>query len=133
MLGYLAGFFDGEGCVTIGSNGSVQLRVINTSKQVLDRFPEFLGGTVLPRKQMVNKPQYYWSVYGEDAIEAVKLLLPFSIEKAKQLHVILEWWGEKEKYALSQGKIRGVHRENAERDFRIKQLQEQLTTLKKEY
>lgn len=133
MISYLAGFFDGEGCISVNSNGSIQLRVINTSKAVLDKFPEEFGGKVLSRKQIVNKPQYHWSIYGEDAIKAATKLLPFSIEKKSQLEVILNWWKERENFSIREGKVRGVRRNNIERNLKIKSIQEQLTKLKKEY
>lgn len=133
MISYLAGFFDGEGCISVNSNGSIQLRVINTSKKVLDKFPEEFGGKVLPRKQIVNKPQYHWSIYGEDAINAAVKLLPFCIEKKSQLETILSWWKERENFKIREGKVRGVQRDNIQRDLKIKSIQEQLTKLKKEY
>lgn len=133
MISYLAGFFDGEGCVSIGNNGSIQLRVINTSKKVLDQFPIYLGGTVLPRKQIVNKPQYHWSVYGENAVIAAIALSKHCIDKTPQLLTVIEWWDYRDNLCLTEGKKRGVSRCNMKRNAAIKEYQEKLTIMKKEF
>lgn len=132
MISYLAGFFDGEGCVTIGSNGSLQLRVINTPKPVLDLFKLYLGGEVLPRKQIVNKPQYHWSVYGDTAIYVATLLSKHCVEKKTQLLTLIQWADEREDYAILAGKKKGIKRDNPERDLKIKEYQEKLTKMKME-
>lgn len=133
MISYLAGFFDGEGCVTIGGNGSIQLRVINTSKKVLDQFPIYFGGSVLPRKQRVNKPQYHWSVYGEDAIKVAVILSEHCIDKKNQLLTLIEWWDCRDGLSFKEGKKRGVSRCNMVRDAAIKEYQNKLTIMKKEF
>lgn len=52
---YLAGFFDGEGCITLGKNGGVTISVVNTCYRVLCQFQDAFGGSVRERKQKVNK------------------------------------------------------------------------------
>lgn len=132
-IAYLTGFFDGEGCVTITKNGSIQLRIVNTSKEVLDIFQEVFGGEVKPRKQKVNKPQYHWSVYGENAVKTATAFLEFSIEKKQQLQYVIEWFKERESFSGYRIKgVRGVF-SNPERRFVIKEKQEKLTEMKKEF
>lgn len=92
-LAWTAGFIDGEGCIVVGSNGSLQLRIINTSLRSLERVQASLGlGTIKPRKQKVNKPQYYWSCYGEDAFQALMHLLPHLTAKYEQANVALDYY-----------------------------------------
>lgn len=84
-LGWVAGFMDGEGCIVVGSNGSLQLRIINTSLRSLERVQEVLEtGTIKARKQKVNKEQYYWSCYGGDAYTALEVLTPHLTAKWDQ-------------------------------------------------
>lgn len=94
-IGWCAGFFDGEGCIVVGTNGSLQVRVVNTSLKSLQKLQETLGyGTILPRKQVVNKPQYYWSCYGMDAYKVLKLLLPHVVDKQAQSITAMSFYSE---------------------------------------
>ena len=126
---YLAGFFDGEGCVSLNSNGSIQLRVINTYKPVLDLFVEEFGGSVKIRKQRINKSQYHWSVYGDDAYEVAKILGELCIEKADQLHVVMDWFEIRDQYKSKQATGRGRHA-HPDRANKIKEIQTTLTGMK---
>lgn len=132
LIWYLSGFFDGEGCIVIGNNGSIQLRVINTNIEILELFQKVFGGSVAKRKQMVNKPQYSWSAYGDLALKLCYLFAPISIEKREQFLKAIEWFNEKHLYppTVIPGK-RGKFAHEA-RASRIKWYQEQLTKLKKD-
>ena len=91
-VAYAAGFFDGEGCISIGKNGAVDARITNTSKGVLIRLKSLFGGSITDRSQKVNKTQYVYALYGEDAIEFLNTLKPYLIEKLPQVHTILEYY-----------------------------------------
>jgi hypothetical protein len=91
-LAYTAGFFDGEGCISIGKNGAVDIRITNTAKSVLVKFQNLFGGNIGNRTQKVNKTQYAYCLYGENAIEFIKLLKPYLIEKLPQAETILEYY-----------------------------------------
>lgn len=130
-LHYFAGFFDGEGCVQISRNGSVQLRIINTNLAILEKIQEVFGGSVNKRAQIVNKPQYSWSVYGDLAKNLAELLAPLCMEKSKQLYVALEWIQEREKYSgIRIPNRKGVFK-NPEREVKIKEYQQRITRLMK--
>lgn len=133
MIPYLAGFFDGEGCVTIGVNGSIQLRVINTSEAVLQEFVKHLGGSVKPRKQIVNKPQFHWSVYGPTAVEVAKTLVEHTLEKKQQLQTVINWYSHRGTLnVISHGRVIGQHRVNELRNLEIDKFRKELTRMKKE-
>lgn len=91
-IAYAAGFFDGEGCVCIGKNGSIQLRIINTNLPTLEMFQHLFGGSIGNRAQKVNKKQYSWSIYGAEAVNFANLILEFSIEKRDQIIALNEYW-----------------------------------------
>ena len=91
-IAYVAGFFDGEGCISIGKNGSVELRIVNTAKNVLIRLQKLFGGSITNRTQKANKTQYAYSFYGEKAIEFIILIKPYLIEKLPQAETILEYY-----------------------------------------
>lgn len=91
-IAYAAGFFDGEGCISIANNGSVDVRITNTSKEVLLKLESIFGGSITNRAQKVNKTQYAYSFYGENAINFLKILKPYLIEKSPQVDTILEYY-----------------------------------------
>ena len=128
---YLTGFFDGEGCVSIGNNGNITLRVINTGYPVLLDFKDFFGGSIGERSQIVNKKQYTWSVYGFSAIEVARKMLPFSIEKREQLATIIEWYRERDGFSgVRIPGVKGVHAD-PDRIIRIRDYKKRLTNMKK--
>lgn len=91
-IAYAAGFFDGEGCISIGKNGSVDARIVNTSKKALLYLQSLFGGSITDRTQKANKTQYAYSFYGDEAIEFLKVLKPFLIEKVPQVDTIIEYY-----------------------------------------
>lgn len=91
-IAYAAGFFDGEGCISIAKNGSVDVRIVNTSKAVLVKLQALLGGSITDRAQKVNKTQYAYSLYGEQAIEFLRILSPYLVEKLPQANTVLEYY-----------------------------------------
>ena len=92
-LSYIAGFFDGEGCVSISKNGALDVRVINTSRPVLEMMVQVLGvGKVHDRKQRVNKRQHLYSVYGQNAALVLRALSPYLIEKKPQADTALDYF-----------------------------------------
>lgn len=91
-IAYAAGFFDGEGCISISKNGAVDIRVTNTAKNVLIKLQSIFGGSITNRTQKANKTQYAYSFYGENAIEFIKLIRPYLIDKLPQADAILEYY-----------------------------------------
>lgn len=91
-LAYVAGFFDGEGCISISNSGKISIGIVNTSKCTLDFVLKVLSvGVIQDRKQKVNKRQYTYRAYGDNCIAVISLLLPFLIEKKEQALLLLEY------------------------------------------
>src|SRR4030042_87280 len=111
LLAYLAGFFDGEGCVTIikGKNhlGNVQysLRVIvvNTNEYVLHLYKLSFGGRIQKRKY--KKPEwrdcYAWELGSTRAYDFLKCVYPYLILKKAQADLAFEFQENQSKYAGS--------------------------------
>lgn len=91
-IAYCAGFFDGEGCISIAKNGAVDIRVTNTAFNVLSKFRDQFGGNITNRTQKINKAQYAYSFYGDNAIQFIKTIRPYLIDKAPQADTILEYY-----------------------------------------
>jgi hypothetical protein len=100
-LGYLAGFFDGEGCISItkGKNhlGNTQysLRVIvsNTNDYVLKLFKFSFGGRIQKRK--LSRPNwrdcYAWELSSTKAYDFLKCIHPYLVIKKAEAELAFEF------------------------------------------
>lgn len=111
---YLAGFFDGEGCVgiyerSVANSGtgavnpscSLSLSISNTNLEVLEHIKKKCGGIISnsskdwypplksggPRKTL-----WRWSAQAREGAHLLKAMLPFLIIKRKQAVVGLEYY-----------------------------------------
>ncbi len=90
-IAYAAGFFDGEGCISIAKNGAIEIRVVNTSRKVLEKLESCFGGSITDRTQKVNKQQYAYSFYGDEGIQFLETIKEYLIEKRPQAETIIEY------------------------------------------
>ena len=96
VLAYLAGFFDGDGCVACESSLSgCRLHVGQSFDQaeVLMLLYETFGGSITRKwsGMGLRKPLLQWIACGECARNAAQLLAPQSITKQKQLLLAVQW------------------------------------------
>jgi len=87
-LSYLAGFFDGEGCVLFD-----RIMVDNTNPHILEKyFIRFGGGRIYlkepPSKN--NRSHYRWVAHGDIARNALREMMPYLIEKKYQALINLD-------------------------------------------
>ena len=98
VLPYLAGFFDGDGCVA-GRPGGCTLRVTQSydKADILLLFRSTFGGSITRNSdgKGLRKPSLRWVVCGPSARSASQLLAPYSITKHRQLLLASEWPQEK--------------------------------------
>jgi hypothetical protein len=98
---WMAGFFDGEGCITIRSTKkqptpSSLLTVCNTKKESLKVFQFYFGGKILyrdllNRRKQNKKPEYRWNCPKREDVEFIKTILPFLVIKRTQANLFLEF------------------------------------------
>jgi|SRR5215471_9828522 len=95
---WAAGFFDGEGCINIAvyKTRNVTLRVIvtNTCRGAVDRLAALFPGavrrfTVRPNQR---QPVWEWSCSGAHAAAFCEAVLPYSVVKAPQHRLALEFF-----------------------------------------
>lgn len=96
-LEYLAGYFDGEGCISVSYARSGQFRLqmlINSSDLgILQAFSEVLGGRVIPWKKSTcarKRRLYRWQLNGSIAQAAIRKLLPFLVGKRDVANLALK-------------------------------------------
>ena len=96
VLEYLAGFFDGDGCVSCQSKLSgCSLSIGQSFDQaaVLMLFYKTFGGSItrLGNGLGLRKPCLQWVACGQSARKAAQFLVPHSITKQKQLLLAAQW------------------------------------------
>lgn len=97
VLGYLAGFFDGDGCVTTSSvkRGCIALAVAQneSSSSVLLLFKSIFGGSItrLSHARGLCRPCLKWQLSGRAAQQAAALLCTSTVCKSAQLGIAISW------------------------------------------
>ena len=101
---YLAGLFDGEGCIGLYNEKksnyfATYLYVTNTdfraAKWLTDRVPY---GKIKPRVRYKNKPVWEWLVRKREHVkEILQTLLPYLVIKVDQASVLLSYMDEEDK------------------------------------
>ena len=98
-LAWAAGFFDGEGCVTFGKQGSLTLSISQTHPEVLVRFREAVGAGVVrgpwhqPSKPNANTLYGYVCTSFEPCQHVYAQLWPFlsSVKKQQIIDTVTRW------------------------------------------
>jgi hypothetical protein len=102
-LEYFAGYFDGEGCITmrsVRSANSYRLTIQATTGclPVLTAIKSRFGGRVKAnawidkRPIKTNRQLYLWNLNGiQECHDFLQAIQPFSIEKRPQIDVALTW------------------------------------------
>ncbi|CAE7030805.1 unnamed protein product [Symbiodinium natans] len=94
LLRYLAGFFDGDGCVR-GHRTSVELSVGQSSSNaaILVLFLKTFGGAVYvhSKGRGIRRPALRWSITGKAAQQAAARLAEETVVKRRQLELVTCW------------------------------------------
>ncbi|CAE7391726.1 unnamed protein product, partial [Symbiodinium sp. CCMP2456] len=96
VLAFMAGFFDGDGCVSCKSNLSgcfLQVPQSFDQTEILMLFHEIFGGSITLHSSGLGlrKPALRWVACGQSARNAAQLLARHSITKHKQLLLAAQW------------------------------------------
>jgi hypothetical protein len=95
-IAYVAGFFDGEGCVYLNTrkNGRAILRIKVSQKdrRPLDLLQERFGGSVcVSRNRKTGNECWSWSLSTAQAERFVRMVQPFCLVKAEAIAIALEY------------------------------------------
>ena len=97
LLAYLAGFFDGEGCIGVSRGRGtsyflLEVSVSNTKREVLDLYSSVAGGRIIKTKRGPrHKDVYVWRVQSKKA-EAFLIAMHGRLRlKREQLELALEF------------------------------------------
>ena len=117
---YLAGLFDGEGCVTYSNKRVLRkgkkkaypywrivLEISMTHEETIKTIHEMFNcGTVRPRAAAShqNLPQWRWRCCHRDALQCARRLVPYSITKKEKLESIIKHYASKDRKILGDAK-----------------------------
>ena len=99
-LAYIAGFFDGEGCIHYSfkkhwtdrpPNSLVWMQVSNTDQQVIDYLKGKFGGFIFRQDNRDGRRVLYnWKITGRQTFVILRLLLPYLRTKHDKAQLILQ-------------------------------------------
>lgn len=102
---YLAGYFDGEGCIFIGLKGQRVVQIKSCYPKVVQSFNKIFGGRLYRDKSPKNKywrDHFYFRVFGKEAVNVIKHLYPFLREKKEQARLFLKHDASKDAHTKAQ-------------------------------
>ena len=102
-IAYIAGFFDGEGCIRIkhanqgGNSYYVIAHITNTNELILGMVKNLFGGNIRVQEKGRNKKVFSWSISTSEAVDFLKTIEPFLNEKQEQALLAIYFHANKEK------------------------------------
>ena len=103
-IAYIAGFFDGEGCIRIkqanqrGNSYYLWVAITNTNRTILNYISNLFGGSVRKAERGTNKTIYHFLITSNEASAMLKVLYCFLKEKKEQANLAIYncravcWW-----------------------------------------
>lgn len=92
---YLAGFFDGEGCIICSvnqyGNADLRVRLGNTHLETVKWIHSLFGGSLYPRDVPNRKPLLLWAINGSKAKPFLLTIEPFCKIKKSVVSLALEF------------------------------------------
>lgn len=110
-VAYIAGFFDGEGCIRIkranqgGNSYYITATITNSNKMILEYIKDIFGGKVREAEKKANKVIYHYELTSSEAVDMIKTLLGFLKEKKEQAELAINFH-EKKEWLSPQAKLR---------------------------
>lgn len=109
-IAYIAGFFDGEGCIRIkqanqgGNSFYIWVAITNSNKEILEWVASLFGGVVRRAESGVNKIIYHYNISSSEAVEMLKVLNIFLREKKTQAELAI-WFHDNKEYLTPNEKL----------------------------
>jgi hypothetical protein len=79
-IGWMAGMYEGEGCIEQTSAHSYRLAIVSTDLDVIEKIQSFAGGYVHPEKvyKLHHKPAWRWRLGKKNEVaNLLEQMLPF--------------------------------------------------------
>lgn len=107
-IAYIAGFFDGEGCIRIkkanqgGNSYFVIAHITNSNISILQQIQDLFGGAIRKQEKGVNKTVYNLCISTSEAVDFLKTLSPFLQEKKEQALLAIKFHDQKSKLSADE-------------------------------
>lgn len=97
---YIAGFFDGEGCIGayVDKTNQSKIRLMtfltNTNLEILIKMKQVFGGSIIKnkKKKINHKDSWNWNIYSRNELKMLfEKIIPYSIVKRQQLEYGLKY------------------------------------------
>lgn len=93
---YIAGFFDGEGCLTVAKNGvnkipSVRFSLVNNNRKILELVQEKYGGKLYLKIPPTEQANISYVLQISDFTTIIKSILPFLVIKKEVAELALKF------------------------------------------
>lgn len=97
-IAYLAGYTDGEGCITIVNGRTLMVGIETCYPKVVHRYYQLFGGhfSRYDREKKAHRPAFRWRAFSETAYMVIQTLLPFLREKKRQAELCLKFYNTKD-------------------------------------
>ena len=105
QLSYLAGYFDGEGCIFIGKGGQRVVQIKSCYPKVVQSFHKIFGGRLYRERNNKSKywrDHFYFRTFGKEAVNVIKHLYPFLREKKEQARLFIKHASSKDAHTKAQ-------------------------------
>ncbi len=103
-LAYIAGLFDGEGYIGLRRRSDqrgfrLDIAVTSTSSRIIESF-SMLGGRVDDQARRITllrgwKNRQQWRMQGQEAVDVLRVLVPFLREKKQLALMAMEYWAQR--------------------------------------
>ena len=95
-LQYIAGFFDGEGCVNMArlrSSIFPRVLIVHTDRYILELLQEQFGGDINPvhHRRENWKPSWIWRLSWKPAVDFLRKIEPYLVVKDQQALTAIAW------------------------------------------
>lgn len=88
LAAYLAGLFDGEGCVSVCSpRYKLSVSIGNQHLPILEMILEDYGGHIYHHSTVKGRINWVWKIFGHLSQPFLETILPFSIIKKEQIEL----------------------------------------------
>lgn len=109
-IAYIAGFFDGEGCIRIkksnqsGNSYYLWVSITNSNYLILESVEQLFGGTINKVKNGKGKIIYHYLITCDEACDFLKTCFYFLRDKQEQAMLGIRFHEEKGQLTLEQKK-----------------------------
>lgn len=101
-IAYIAGFFDGEGTISITKTNEkrtkrkrpaygLQVSVTQLTLEPLDLIMDIFGGRIRPYRTPQGKPAHRWQAMSKQAGDFLEAIKPFARCKLEEIEIALEF------------------------------------------